>query len=287
MRALAEFIMRGRLQASVAALIGSWFPLISPATVALVTLRRGASDGTFVLLVAMLPALLALFASDLGPLMALITVLSLLLVFAVALVLRRSISWGAAIMAMVALSSAGSLLLGQVVPAPVEGLVEILGDLFKEIQAQAQQGEQVAQLPVPGERFALGLIAYVLALSSIASLILARWWQSMLYNPGGFGVEFRQLSLNISSVLICFVSAMYCFSQGSDYAIWASLFGFPLLLQGIAIVHFVVKQRQMGVQWLVLMYLALIFASPVAMLLTLLAILDSWIDFRGRLSKGS
>lgn len=279
--------MRGRLQASVAALIGSWFPLISPATVALVTLRRGVSDGTFVLLVAMLPALLALFASDLGPLMALITMLSLLLVFAVALVLRRSISWGAAIMAMVALSSAASLLLGQLVPAPVEGLVEILGDLFKEIEAQAQQGEQAAQLPVPGERFALGLIAYVLALSSIASLILARWWQSMLYNPGGFGAEFRQLRLNMSSVLICFVSALYCFSQGSDYAIWASLFGFPLLLQGIAIVHFVVKQRQMGTQWLVLMYLALIFASPVAMLLTLLAVLDSWIDFRGRLSQSS
>ncbi|MBB6523864.1 hypothetical protein G8768_20685 [Pseudoteredinibacter isoporae] len=287
MRALAEFIMRGRLQASVAALIGSWFPLISPATVALVTLRRGASDGTVILLVAMLPALLALFASDLGPLMSLVTMLSLLLVFGVALILRRSISWAAAIMAMVALSSAASLLLGQVVPAPVESLVEVLGDLFKEIQAQAPEGEPQAQLPVPGERFALGLIAYVLALSSIASLILARWWQSMLYNPGGFGEEFRQLRLNRSSVIISFVAALYCFSQGSDYAIWASLFGFPLLLQGIAIVHFVVKQRQMGVQWLVLMYLALLFASPVALVLTLLAVLDSWIDFRGRLSQSS
>lgn len=276
--------MRGRLQASVAALIGSWFPLISPAAVALVTLRRGASDGSLILLVAMLPAFLALFASDFGPLVALITMINLLLVFGVALVLRRNIPWAAAIMAMVASSSAAGLLLGQLLPAPIEQAVQALGDVLKEMQAQA--GEQAVQLPELGERFVLGLIAYALAFLSMASLILARWWQSLLYNPGGFGEEFRQLKLNLSSVLICFISAMYCFSQGSEYATWGALFSFPLLLQGIAIVHFVVNKRQMGVQWLVLMYLALIFASsPVVLLLTLLTVLDSWIDFRGRLSK--
>lgn len=278
--------MRGRLQASVAALIGSWFPLISPATVALVTLRRGASDGGLILLVAMLPAFLALFASDLGPLVALLTMISLLLVFGVALVLRRNVPWAAAIMAMVALSSAAVLLLGQLVPAPIGQVVQALGDVLKEVQAEA--GEQAVQLPELGERFVLGFIAYALAFLSIASLILARWWQSILYNPGGFGDEFRQLRLNLSSVLICFLSAMYCFSQDSEYATWGALFSFPLLLQGIAIVHFVVNKRQMGVQWLVLMYLALLFASsPIVLLLTLLTVLDSWIDFRGRLSKSS
>lgn len=272
------------MQAAVVALIGSWFPLISPAAVALVTLRRGANDGTLILLVAILPALTALLVSELGPLMALVSLISVLLVFAVALLLRRTVSWAAAVMGMVALASGASLVLGQVVPDPVTGLVEVLGNLFEEIQAQGPEGQTLA---APGQLFALGLIAYVLALSSIASLLLARWWQALLYNPGGFQQEFHQLRIGRGSVLICLASAAYCFSKGGDYGIWANLFAFPLLLVGIAVVHCLIKQRQMGVQWLVLMYFALVFASPIALALVAIAVLDSWFDFRGRLAQNS
>lgn len=275
--------MRGRVQASVVALIGSWFPLISPAAVALVTLRRGANDGTLVLLVAMLPALAALYVSDMGPLMALITLISLLLVFAVSLILRRSMAWLPAIMGLVALSSASSLLLGQVVPDPIGDLQEVMGNLLKEMQAQSPDQQALPEL---GSSFVLGLIAYVLALSSIASLLLARWWQSLLYNPGGFQQEFHWLKLNKTSIVICLASVAYCLSRGGDYAIWASLFGFPLLLLGIAVMHNIVGQRQMGKQWLVLMYVALLLTTGmIGLALTVLAVVDSWFDLRGRLSK--
>lgn len=45
MRALAEFIVRGRLQAALVALFGSLVPLVSPAAISLVTLNKGLSEG--------------------------------------------------------------------------------------------------------------------------------------------------------------------------------------------------------------------------------------------------
>ena len=43
--------------------------------------------------------------------------------------------------------------------------------------------------------YANGVVAALLVINLIATVILARWWQSMLYNPGGFGVEFQALQL--------------------------------------------------------------------------------------------
>jgi len=65
MRALIEFIMRGRPHACGIALAGYLMPLVSPSTVGLVALKKGPIEGSVVALWAMLPVLLGWFASDL------------------------------------------------------------------------------------------------------------------------------------------------------------------------------------------------------------------------------
>lgn len=283
MRALAEFIMRGRTQAAVVALIGSWFPLISPATVALVTLRRGTTDGSMILLWALLPAVLAFFVSDMGPLMPVVTILGLIATYAVALLLRSSASWPQLLVGLVALSTLAALLLASFVPDPVQALTASLGEMLEQMQAQAPEG---AAIEVPTEVFVVGLIAYVIAINSLFSLLLARWWQALLYNPGGFQTEFHQLRLKPAAAITSLVATAYCMSVGGDYQLWGSLFMLPLLLAGVAIVHRVVAARRLGVQWLVLFYMALVLFNPIVMMvLTVIAFLDTWLNFRGRLRE--
>ena len=55
MRALAEFVMAGRFKAALVALLGNFLPLVSPAAVGLVVLRQGLTEGSLVLLWAILP----------------------------------------------------------------------------------------------------------------------------------------------------------------------------------------------------------------------------------------
>lgn len=281
MRALAEFIMRGRTQASVVALIGSWFPLISPAAVALVTLRRGTVDGLAVLLWGVLPALVAFAISDMGPLMPVVTIVGMVVTLLAALLLRGSGAWLQTLMGMVAVSALSALVMGQLIPDPVHGVTQALGEVLEQMQAQAPEGTVIQK---PSEIFVIGLIAYVMAVSSFMSLLLARWWQAMLYNPGGLQVELHQLRLKPVATLSCAAAILYCWSQGVDYQHWAGLFGFPLLVVGATIAHSVVRTRQMGGQWLILFYMVLVLASPIVLVL---AVLDTWIDFRSRVEAKS
>ncbi len=280
MRVLANFIMRGRVQAAVVAIAGSWFPLISPATVALVTLRRGSLDGSMILLWAMLPALAALWISNLGPLMPVVTFAGLLVTYLAAQLLRSSNSWPSTMMGVIALSCLLALLTAMAIPDPVADITRALGDMFAQMQAEAPEGTAIL---APSENFVVGLIAYVVAVSSLLSVLLGRWWQALLYNPGGLQAEFHSLRLSPVQALACFAALLYCWLQGGDYRIWASVFGLPLVLVGVAIVHYAVKARAMGVQWLILFYLGLLLVSPLTALLAIMAVMDTWIDFRSRI----
>ena len=281
MRALAEFIMRGRMQASVVALLGSWFPLISPATVALVGLRRGAQDGMLILLWAVLPSLATLFVGDLGLLMTLFTLAGLLTTFAVALMLSSRFSWSQSLIGLVVLSSFFGLLLNVLTPDSIQMVVNLLAEKLEQIQAQADQAPAIM---MPSLVFVIGLISYVIAINSLLSLLLARWWQATLYNPGGFQTEFHLLRLGPVQTLICIVAMVFCGLQGEDYQAWLSLMGLPLLLAGIALVHHVANIRNMGGQWLVLFYLMLLLFNPIILVLMAVAALDTWINFRTRIA---
>ncbi len=278
MRALAEFIMRGRTQATVVALIGSWFPLISPAAVALVTLRRGAYDGAIILLWALLPAVLTFFLGTGGHLMALITISGLIATFAVALLLRNSASWPQLLMGLVALSTLAALALGALVPDPVQDLTRSLGELLQQLP------ETKDQLTAPTAVFVIGLIAYAVAVNSLLSVLLARWWQALLYNPGGFRTEFQQLRLHPVAALVSMAATLYCFAGTGNYQFWGNVFALPLLVAGVALMHWVVAARKMGVQWLVLFYMALLLLNPLSVVsVAVIALLDSWLNFRERI----
>jgi hypothetical protein len=279
-RALAEFIMRGRAQAAVVALLGSWFPLVSPATVALVTLRRGSLDGSMILLWALLPALAAFWLSgEMGPLMPAATMVGLIAVMVTALLLRGSSSWQQTLFGLVGISALSGVLMGTAIPDPVAGVTQALGEVFAEMQAGSPAGG--AEFPLT-DTFVLGLIAYVVAVSSLLSLLLGRWWQALLYNPGGLQAEFHSLRLHPVAALASALAVGYCWSRGVDYQYWASLFGLPLVVAGAALAHGVVKMRRMAGQWLVLFYLALVFANVIVMVF---AVLDTWTDFRSRIRE--
>jgi hypothetical protein len=66
--------------------------------------------------------------------------------------------------------------------------------------------------------------------------------------------------------------------------IWAELAVLPLLLAGIALIHFAVRLLGQSRQWLAFLYVGMILVGkPVTLLLVILALTDSLIDLRSRL----
>jgi hypothetical protein len=280
MRFVAEYVMRGRNQALWVAVLGAsslMFSWISAAVLALVTLRRGPAEGVYILAWAVLPAgfLLAVFG-DIGPLGMIVGTTAL------ACVLRWSASWpltlvGASLIG--AITGLGMLWLGV---NYLEQLAAIFAEWFASLGEQLSQGGQEIELKAPGHATIAGMLGLMNAVSCVMCLILARWWQSTLFNPGGFRTEFHSLRYSAQASTVLVVLMMLISTYGLEFRPWAVLFGVPLSVAGLGLVHARAAHRGLGTGWLTVFYLLWVFLDPVKMIVIGVAVADSYINFRSR-----
>ncbi|GLS25366.1 hypothetical protein [Marinibactrum halimedae] len=275
--------MQGRVQATVVALLGSWVPLLSPATVGLVTLRLGYHQGIWIFIAAILPAVIAPWWSPETPLlmlMVLLNVTSLFTTLVVAEALRWIRSWPVALMLATILSVMAAIVVGLINPQDVENITSAAKEAIEQLNATQQQN-----VPLPTERFSLGMLGFFNVFVALMGLLIGRWLQSIVYNPGGFQEEIHQLRLPSSMAMVCAGASIYCWWLGSDYSWWTLLFATPLMLSGIGLVHWFCKSKKLPAFWLVAFYAALLLVSPLSILLVLLATSDSFFNVRERLAR--
>ncbi len=283
MRALAEFIMRGRMQATLLVAGSAALPLLfwlSAAAGSLVLLRRGFSDAVGVLAWALLPALAWWYFGEPRTAMVLFGSLSL------AMVLRASESWVRVLLVSVALGMLYAVILGTVFREPIEAMSQELQKLLPTMltglyeQLKVEERARLAALITPVLN---GLIASLLQIVTVLTLILGRYWQALLYNPGGFGREFRALRLPLIPTSVLLVCMLLGPNFGPQMAMLTPLCSVPLLFAGLALIHGMVAEKQLARFWLVGMYITLlVFMQLIYPLLVVIAIVDSLIDFRGR-----
>lgn len=319
--ALAGFVMRGYWQASVfvglMALLSLFFPplvYLSGASLALITLRRGWAEGLQVLVAALLGMALV-FELGFGKAMASVGFGTVLWgpIWALASVLRwtRSLAGSLSIATAVTLVLVLSLLW----LAP-EQISAFWLQVFRLLQLKVHTtganptAETAAQLFHALSWVATGIAAAGLLLSWFLALLLGRWWQGLLYNPGGFGGEFRALHLGRSmGAAGVAVLALLLLAEGFWKLLGLTLspvLAVPLGLAGIALVHWLRYRFDASSGWLIGMYLVLATA-PLAGLpklpeglramavlpqlllsgLVVIGFLDCWLDIRRRLGEPS
>ncbi|WP_213875514.1 hypothetical protein [Pseudomonas sp. dw_358] len=283
MRALADFIMRGRVQATLVVAGCAALPLmvwLSAAAGCLVLLRRGPKDAFSVLLWALLPALAWWFYGEPRTLMVLLGSLGL------AACLRSGMAWNRLLLVSVALGLVFGVVLGAVFREPIEQFSQVLQqhlpDMLEGIY-QKMSIEERARLGSLITPVLIGLIAAMMQALSLLALMLGRYWQAVLYNPGGFGREFREIRIAPWPAMMLLALMLIGPNFGSQVAMLTPLCSLPLLISGLALVHGLVAQKRLARFWLVGMYVTLVpFMQLVYLLLVVAAIVDSLIDFRGR-----
>ncbi len=280
MRALAEFIMAGRFRAGLVAVLGNFLPLLSPAAVGLVVLRQGLTEGGLVLLWAILPLAILVSSGNMNVAMVWASIFSVFVVLIGASVLTQTKAWTTALKAMVGSSVVAGLAMMLLLPADLSAMRVALTEMFSQLQQK-----NATFVFEPSDLFVAGLLGWVIVLTAVAALLLARWWQSLLYNPGGFRVEFHALRFERLGATLLFAGLMGCYLLGQEYVAWGNLLGLPLLLSGIALVHHTVAFTQIGTRWLVVFYMGLVLLlGPLSSVLVGLGFLDSIMDFRSRLA---
>ncbi|MBU2706186.1 DUF2232 domain-containing protein [Zooshikella marina] len=287
MRALAEFIMRGPKQAALFATLTAIAPLtswLSAAALSLVVLRQGLTKATWVII---WPLLLALYFATQGYHFLLGLLVGTLVL---ALVLRNSVSWVKTLSVSVLVGAAVVLcslwLLSEqlnVVEQQFKALVTsspVIEQAVKEQFGSLEKFERA--LP----HLIVGAWAFIVTFLCVTALILARWWQSVLYVPGGFSKEFHSLKLP-AWLSGCLLVLSYVGPEiNTDLLRFMLITSFPLFIAGVALVHGIVAKKQMSKQWLILFYLIqLLFMHFMYPLLVIMAFLDSLLNFRGRLQQ--
>lgn len=273
--------MRGPVQAAGVAALTAALPFlfwVSGAVVALVILRVGITAGFNVALWAFLPALgWTWIGQDPTALCVLIEVTLM------AVVLRRTGSWEKTLV----FGAAVALAVGIIVPVLLSGLFDQLVQVGMQViqnldpETAELQGEAL-------ENAARGIMLASLAASqfaiAIASLMLGRSWQAKLYNPGGFRKEFHGFRLSLPAALGIAVSIVLLPLLGFNTLLVVAVLATPLVLAGLAFVHGAVSARGLSSGWLVGFYLLVLVLGPsLLLLLVLIAIFDSWMDFRSRI----
>ncbi len=281
MRGLAEFIMRGRWQALAVAVLGSGsllFGWISAAAIALVTLRKGTASGGWLVLWAMLPAaIVAAMSGDMG------SVMLLLVAFCLSVILRETVSLSLALIASVPLAMLGGLALIALNGPFLEDLVATFNEALRQLEQDMtsdQQGELAfTSLAVPQVGALLAIGNTVVA---VLAVLLGRYWQALLYNPGGFGEEFRALRLPQGAVVSLVALGTGLWLQGDEWRVWSAVAVMPLTVVGFALVHAYAAHTDKGVTWLTLMYTLWIVLDPIKWVWLGFVMADVFVDFRAR-----
>ena len=296
---LSAYIMRGKMQAvlvaSLLALVSLFMhPLIKPAiiivsfaSIALVTLRKGGVEGTYTLLyataaTALIGGLLLGDAAFIG-LMVVSCLTMWLPVWLVAVVLRETRNLALAVELAMFIGVLG-----------VGGFYAYTGDPATTWQAAfAPLLEMLPEdAPVQGMRdwitmfshYMTGVFAASTLCAVLFGLFLARWWQSVLYNPEGFKREFLSLRtgarLAIGSIIVIIVAET---TSGllAEMAWNITILLFVLyLFIGTSVLHTQLAAMKQSKYLVPMLYITLFLIPHVALPVALVGLCDAWLNLR-------
>lgn len=144
------------------------------------------------------------------------------------------------------------------------------------------QGDQSAVLAL-WARTMWGVVAATLLALVFGSLLLGRWWLSLVESPGSFGEEYRRLRLG--TVLGIVITVLFVAAVFTDAPVVASLAWVAvaaLSFQGMAAAHRGKARGWLNRGWLTAIYVLLIVPLPLSMSVTLFVLatwgfVDNWL----------
>jgi hypothetical protein len=281
--------MQAMIVASTLALVSLIMPpvsIVSSASVALVTLRRGAIEGLIVLACSTAVAgVLGFFLVGNYQFVLLYGIVLWLPVWLISIILREGRYLSLAVEIAVLIGVLGVIgfylynadlsvmwknILTQMVPpnAPVENIKHTLDVL---------------------SHYMTGIVAAASVFGLLFGLFLGRWWQALLYNPGGFRQEFLALNthprLAIGSIVVVVIAAL---SSGVVSEVSWNITILLLVLYvfiGTAVLHTLFASMKMG-RYMVPMFYVTLFLIPHAMLpVAIVGLSDAWMNLRNKISN--
>ncbi len=266
--------------------------IVSSASVALVTLRRGGYEGLYVLICACLSAaLLGFFLFGSFQFALLYGLVLWLPIWLISIVLREGKHLSIAIEIAVLLGIMA--VIGFYIYASEPALIwqSVLEEMVKPMLASN------ADMPVDEIRQSIQSFSHYMTGGIIAGtvygllfgLFLARMWQSALYNPGGFREEYLELRVRPKLALVSILVAVIAWLMSGVISeiCWniSILFVVLYTFVGTAILHAALSTMRMKRFLVPMLYVTLIMIPHIIALVIIVGVVDAWLDLRSKFSN--
>ena len=275
MQSLAKFAMRSPLHAIGVSVLAASLPLLiwlSASVVALVALSQGFRAGANVFLWTLIPMGIGFhYTSDPT------SVFLVISVFLLALALRNRFSWEQVLVFASCITLIGTFLFSNIASTVFDQLIDIYNQILPGTDGiPALEDKELVKIMIAG-------YSVMFYFFSIAVLSLARWWQSCLYNPSGFGSEFHSLRLSPLVSMATVIAVIFCLVFVDKLGVWVPFVVSPLFIAGLGLVHWTFEAAKISSFWLIGFYTGLfLFFQLFFPVLTSIAIIDSFFDLRSR-----
>lgn len=285
---LAHFLLKKRSRAAFLAFLCSIFPLmfapISAVLVALITLCHGRREGFFVLAWGILPLLARAYVEK-SVLMFILSAASFLLVWVMALILRRYSSWSMLLNSLAFASIGIVLSVYTLFPGDIVVWWQHHLDNYKQLLAQ-QDYFPVAEILPPSllawlAKLATSFEVFFLFFAAGMKLVAARWWQGLAFKRHIVSQELVQVRLNrwVLALTILLVLCAWVLHQPIFIDMLLPVLGF-YILAGLCLLHAILR-RYPYARWILFGFYSVVFLFPYTLsLMAILGLVDSGFKLR-------
>ncbi len=287
--------MQAMMVASSLALLSLLLPpvsIVSSASVALVTLRRGWYEGLYVLICSCLSAaVLGYFLFGSFQFALLYGLVLWLPIWLISTVLREGKHLSVAVEIAVILGVLGVIGFYLYVTDPALLWNAILTQMVQPMLASGSDVpmDEIKRSVQVFSHFMTGGIAAGTVYGLLFGLFLARWWQAALYNPGGFREEYLSLKVRpkVASASILIVLLAWLMSGTVSEICWNITIIFAVLYTfvGTSILHTAfsgMKTKRFMVPFL---YVTLVLVPHMIGIVIIVGVVDVWLDLRSKISN--
>lgn len=281
-------------------IVGSFGSLVAT----LVTIRKSVVEGAVLMLAATIPYGLSLYFTgnheiNVVPAVAwaalCVTVLINVLAWVFAVMLRRHNSWSTIIQLAALLGvlvvSVVHLVYPEVAAWWMQQLTQqaalITSKLKNASGAMLDQQARTDAIKLSSEHMT-GVLTAVILFLAMTQLVVARWWQSVVFQAASLRKELHHIRLShLAGVLFLVSLALAYYGNGNRVVLDIMPILYLLFsTAGLSLIHFVFGLMRSPVAWvwMLLIYTILVFTVPASIFfLAVLGLIDIWLDIRKRL----
>lgn len=302
LRRFTDYILQSRLQAFLVAFVVAFIPVIGSISVviaALVTLRKGVFDGALVVIAATLPYLISYVAypptgaGDVAIVAMVVLLVSNILTWLFAVFLRRYNHWSFTL-EIAALVGIAIVCIAHFINPDIQDwwqaqltaylakTTTMVGAIKPDAEATAAQAELINMM----KRYTTGLLSASILFNALLQLLVARWWQALMFNPGGLQKELHRIRLSYVSGVIFLLGVALSYMGNLVALDCMPVLFLTFFVAGLSLVHYLIAPSQFGWMLLGLVYIAVIWLFPASIVIvSLIALFDVALNIRQRIKR--